>query len=199
MEELCLTNIHRRKTYTLSKFQSYLLYFFILSILGWLLETVYGYIVLGHFTKRGFFTGPICPIYGVGGLIFIKLLEKYNSNRNSSPIKLFADSIFIFTCLEYGIGYGLECLYHIKLWDYSSEFLNINGRVCLFYSVAWGVIALVFQYLLFPIIKKLTSKVKNKVNNRFAIIFAYLLAVVFLADATYTYISYGVGKIPYLF
>src|SRR5574344_1878075 len=98
MEKLDLTNIYKHKVYTLSRFQLYLLYFFILSFLVWLLETAYGYMVLGHFTKRGFFVGPICPIYGVGGLIFIQLLEKYNSNEYSSPIKLFTDSIFIFTC-----------------------------------------------------------------------------------------------------
>ena len=59
----------------LTKFQCYLTYFFIFSFVGWLMETIYSYFVLGHFANRGFLFGPVCPIYGFGGLILILFLE----------------------------------------------------------------------------------------------------------------------------
>ena len=54
-----------------NKLYMYILYFFIFAILGWCMETIYSFIVLGHFTNRGFLYGPICPIYGYGALILI--------------------------------------------------------------------------------------------------------------------------------
>ena len=58
-----------------------LLYFFIYSTLGWILETVYSYILLGHFENRGFLIGPLCHIYGFGMLIMIIWLSKYKNNK----------------------------------------------------------------------------------------------------------------------
>ena len=52
----------------LSKIQYVVLYFFIYAFVGWLMETLYSLLVLGHFTKRGFLFGPICPIYGFGAI-----------------------------------------------------------------------------------------------------------------------------------
>ncbi len=50
------------------KLQNIILYFFIYSFIGWCLETIYAFLVLGHFVNRGFLIGPICPIYGFGAV-----------------------------------------------------------------------------------------------------------------------------------
>ena len=31
---------------------------------------------------------------------------------------------------------------HVKWWDYSNAFLNINGRTCLYYAVCWGILSI---------------------------------------------------------
>ena len=36
---------------------------------------------------------------------------------------------------------GQEIVFHSVAWDYSDMPLNINGRVCLLYSVFWSFIA----------------------------------------------------------
>ena len=51
------------KRIKLSRLNTCILYFFIFAFIGWLLETFYSLYELGHFTKRGFLLGPICPIY----------------------------------------------------------------------------------------------------------------------------------------
>ena len=61
----------------LSNAQYIILYFFIYSFLGWVMETIYSLMVLGHFTKRGFLFGPICPIYGFGAILMILFISKY--------------------------------------------------------------------------------------------------------------------------
>lgn len=60
----------KQNTKKLSRFYTLFLYFLLFSFMGWLLETLYGIYELGHFTKRGFLYGPLCPIYGFRGITF---------------------------------------------------------------------------------------------------------------------------------
>ena len=71
------TQLQKYDSKKISKIQNLILYFFIFAFLGWVLETIYSFIVLGHFTKRGFLFGPLCPIYGFGAIIMILALNKY--------------------------------------------------------------------------------------------------------------------------
>ena len=65
----------------LNRVQICILYFFLFAFIGWLMETLYAIYNLGHFTKRGFLYGPICPIYGYGALMLILFLGKYRKNN----------------------------------------------------------------------------------------------------------------------
>ena len=57
-------------------------YFLIFSILGLILETVYGYLTMGKWeSRKGLIIGPFCPIYGVGAVIFILLLTRYQDSK----------------------------------------------------------------------------------------------------------------------
>ncbi|MCI8485784.1 MAG: putative ABC transporter permease, partial [Clostridia bacterium] len=69
-----------KSTHKLSKIYCLILYFFIFAFLGWILESLYSVYELGHFTKRGFLYGPICPIYGYGAIMLITFLNKYKNN-----------------------------------------------------------------------------------------------------------------------
>ena len=171
----------------LTKFQCYLTYFFIFSFVGWLLETIYSYFVLGYFANRGFLFGPLCPIYGFGGLILIIFLEDLKKH----PIQLFFVAIIVFSIFEYIIGYGLDALYNLWLWDYRNELLNINGRICLFYSIAWGVVALVFNYILFPIFKNFSTFLSSKISIKLQIFAIRLCTMIFIIDVLYSLIQYS--------
>ena len=171
----------------LTKFQCYLTYFFIFSFVGWLLETIYSYFVLGYFANRGFLFGPLCPIYGFGGLILIIFLEDLKKH----PIQLFFVAIIVFSIFEYIIGYGLDALYNLWLWDYRNELLNINGRICLFYSIAWGVVALVFNYILFPIFKNFLTFLSAKIPIKLQIFAIRLCTMIFIIDVLYSLIQYS--------
>ena len=141
-----------------SKINEYLLYFFVYAFLGWVLETVFSYFVLGYFDNRGFLIGPICPIYGFGMLILIMWLSRYKDNN----IKLFVISAIVLTFFEYVVGYALDAIFQLKWWDYTNDFFNINGRVCLSYALGWGIIAIIVIKYIHPFIVKLLKKIKNK-------------------------------------
>ena len=103
----------KQNTKKVTGFRYLLLYFLLYSFIGWLLETSYSFVVLGHFTKRGFLFGPLCPIYGWGAVILISILNKYKSNS----LKLFFYSAIIFSVFEYIAGFALDALFAARWWD----------------------------------------------------------------------------------
>lgn len=162
----------------LSKTYMYILYFFIFSFLGWSLETLYSFIVLGHFTNRGFLYGPICPIYGFGALILIIFLDKYKNNG----FKLFFSAAIICSIFEYIVSFILEALFKSHWWDYTNDFLNLNGRISIFYTFAWGFIAIIFVGHIYPFFKKKLNILLSKISYKIRIFTIYLLVFIWLID-----------------
>jgi uncharacterized membrane protein len=112
-----------------------------------LLETIYRSIVTRSIVFPGLLYGPYCPIYGVGALFLLVLLIPIKDN-----ILIFLPAAFIIiTLLEYVTGYLLEKLLNLRLWDYSSNFLNINGRISLKFSIYWTILAYFFIYFIHPV------------------------------------------------
>ncbi len=163
-----------------------LLYFLIYAIIGWLLETLYAVTTLGHFVKRGFLYGPLCPIYGWGAVILITCLKKYKTK----PIKLFIYSTIIFSVFEYVAGFALDALFCARWWDYTNDFMNLNGRISIFFSFAWGIIALIFMHIIHPFIEKITKKVINKIPIKLQTIVIHIAFIVLVADTILSSMKY---------
>ena len=64
--------------------------------------------------------------------------------------------------IEYFSSYIGEVLLHVKWWDYSGAWLNIQGRTCLFYAVSWGFLAIVLIRLVNPYVDKFINILKQK-------------------------------------
>ena len=54
--------------------------------------------------------------------------------------QMLLSSLFI-TAMEYVIGINFNTDYHI--WDYRGLWLNVDGQICLGYSLLWGLLGLV--------------------------------------------------------
>lgn len=184
MKQTNLEMIQKNKK--LSKFQLYLLYFFLFAFLGWLMETAYSVVMLGHFTKRGFLYGPLCPLYGYGALILIIFLGKYRKNS----FKLFIYSTVIFSVFEYITSYVLEVLFHSYWWDYTNDFFNLNGRISIFYSFAWGIIAIIFVGHLYPFVKKKTNSILAKVPYSIKVILLNTAFTFYVVDTLLSCVRY---------
>ena len=106
-----------------------LAYFIIYSVVGYIVETVYGIITKGVWESRqSFLYGPFCSIYGLGAVIMIVFLQYFNKNNNT----LFFGGFIIGSITEYIISFLGEKLFHVIWWDYSNMPLNLNGRICVF-------------------------------------------------------------------
>ena len=161
-----------------TKYSTYISYFFIFALLGWILETIYGFIVLGHFTKRGFLYGPICPIYGYSALILIVCFYKYKDH----PIKLFLYAALVCSFFEYFVSYVLEVLFHAYWWDYTYESLNLNGRICFGFTFAWGFIAILFIKYFYPLFKNKFDKLTSKIPQKIVYSTLSITTIIYLVD-----------------
>ncbi len=125
------------------------LLFIIYSVAGWLLEVIYCSIVSHRFINRGFLKGPLCPIYGVGGILVIFALKPLSGNI----VLLFIVAGIATSCLEYATSWVLEFLFATKWWDYSVNRFNVNGRVCLLNTIVFGIISVLVVRLMDPMLR----------------------------------------------
>lgn len=138
-------------------------YFIIYSILGFIIETLFGLAKYGTIeSRKSFIYGPFCAIYGLGAVCMILPLQFYKKKYNS----LFLSGCVLGSIIEYIVSFVGEKLLNVKWWDYSSVPLNLNGRICLLYSVFWGILALYLMISLNPKIDKLLDWIKSKISSK---------------------------------
>lgn len=127
-----------------------LLYFIIYSFFGWVLESIFKSILQRKLVNSGFLHGPFCPIYGFGAIIMLLFLNNFKDN----VFLLFIVAFVILSVWEYIVGVLLEKKFNTKYWDYSNNFFNIKGRVCLMNSTFWGILGVMFTLFIHPFVEK---------------------------------------------
>lgn len=160
----------------------YLILFYIFSFLGGILEISYSLIFRDKLVWGGFMYGMLRPIYGFGSLILYFIPKKLRKNT----IITFITSLIIGSVYEYLSSYFLELLFHKQWWNYNDFFLNINGRICLLNSLCWGMLGIIFYYILEPI----TKKIYIKINKKFLAFTLILLSIYYLIDITISFMKY---------
>lgn len=107
--------------------------FLICCVCGFIVETIWCLIRHGYIeSRKSLVYGPLSVAYGIGGVILTLALYKL---KNSSNIKIFITAFVVGTATEYICSLGQEIVFGSVAWDYSNVPLNINGRVCLLYSL----------------------------------------------------------------
>ena len=139
-----------------------------------ILHIVKFYIRNGSFdfvTKRGLIYGPISPIYGIGSVfIYIVFYLKKRPWYKTFILGCLFGGIF-----EYVMGYLQETIWGTISWDYSGKFLNIGGRTTVPFMIFWGILVLIFVYIIIPLLDKIYSKFKSKTINKIVIVLSILL------------------------
>lgn len=176
------TNIFQSHAATIIEFlpvQRLFLVFIMYSMIGWVCECIYVGVFIEHkFINRGFLKGPICPVYGCGGLAVVMLPQEIRD----SWIPLFICTMLMCSVIEYVTAWYLERTFHMKWWDYSNYKFNIKGRVCLLNSVLFGFMGLFVMHFVQPLIEFFISSL-NVIQTA---ILANAIGVVFIIDAVTT-------------
>ena len=128
----------------MSKFQIFLIVlylFFFGAVGGWVLELLFRRFFSGANPERkwlnpGFLFGPCLPLYGFGTvLLFIlseldhQLFGSFSGTFWYYPV-MFVVMALAMTLLEYIVGVVSFKGFHLRLWDYSKLWGNVQGIIC---------------------------------------------------------------------
>jgi len=145
----------------------------------------------GEFVNRGVLFGPWLPIYGIGGLILSVVLGRYEYK----PVRVFFISMLLSSVLEYLASWFLERTWGIRWWDYSNDFLNISGRICLWGSLMFGLSGWMLICYINPYMRLLYRKIwKTEGGRKLLQLFCLALILLFTADATFAADFPNMGK-----
>lgn len=82
----------------------------------------------------------------------------------------FVTSALLCAAIEFGAGLIFNA--DLQNWDYSNQFGNIMGQVCLQNTIAFGAAASIINWWVYPLLEKLLARVPNDIMN---IAFAFIL------------------------
>ena len=134
-------------------------FFYIYCFLGWIWESCYVSVKEKHLVNRGFMKGPLLPIYGSGAICILMVTIRVRDNY----ILMAVVGMVAATVLEYVTGAVMEALFKVRYWDYTGEFLSLNGYVCLKSTLCWGVMTFLVTYVIHPPIAQLVHGIRNNV------------------------------------
>ncbi|MBQ3413746.1 MAG: putative ABC transporter permease [Clostridia bacterium] len=125
-------------------------------------------------------------MYGLGACVMIIILQFFKKN----DFTLFFGGILVGSLTEYLVSLIGEWLFNTKWWDYSGFPLNINGRVCLLYSIFWGILAFFLLKYINPLIDKFFIFIKQKFNLN--LLKTLLLGIVIFMALDYIISSFAI-------
>ena len=132
----------------------YLWYGIFYSFLGWCLERLFAALTRArHRLRRCFVVLPLCPVYGLA------MLAVLLSGAEALPgaWEQFLLGAFAATAVEYAVHWGYERAFGVRFWDYSATKCDVNGRICLPFTLCWGLLAMLAVRLVQPQLARLAA------------------------------------------
>ena len=162
--------------------------FFIASLLGDLIETVFCRITMDEWMSRSSLVwGPFSIVWGFGAVLLTALLYRY---RERSDGYLFLIGTLVGGAYEYFCSVGSELVFGSVFWDYSHIPFNLGGRINLLYCFFWGIATVLWLKYCYPFLSRWIEKLPlrpGKILTWIMVIFMVVnMAVSALALARFT-------------
>ncbi len=151
-----------------------LLICYIGSFVGVLIEMVWCLLWEGRIESRaGLVFGPFNLLYGVGAVAITFALYRV---RNHGRWLSFVGGFLVGSAVEYICSLVQELCFGSRSWDYTNLPFNVDGRICLIYSVFWGLLGVAWVKWIYPVLAKLILKVPNRIGRVLTwVIFAFFV------------------------
>ena len=129
------------------------------SVSGFILEGLWCILRKGAWESHSATVwGPFCIIYGFGA-VAVYLISTALKRKNL-PLQFALFSV-AGALVEYFGSLFQEIVFGSTSWDYSSHFLNIDGRVSLQMTLIWGILGITFVRFAFPSLVRLLGKMEG--------------------------------------
>ena len=73
--------------------------------------------------------------------------------------------------MEYAVHWAYEVFLGVEFWDYSRVPGNLQGRVCLPFTLAWGVLTAITVWFVHPLVSSLAAKIPAAATFGFLLLF----------------------------
>ncbi len=156
-------------------------YFIIYSFIGWIMESTFKSLLFNKVINSGFLNGPFIPIYGVGAITVIYFFTPFSNNT----LLLFGLGFFYMTLIEFIVGYLMEKIFNTSWWDYTGNFMNIGGKICLENSIYWGLLSVFLLRVMHPFFGQMIASIPKFIGEKVLIGFV----IYFIIDYTFTLIE----------
>lgn len=147
--------------------------FFTFCCIGWAWEVVLHLVQHHEIVNRGTMYGPWLPIYGVGGVVCILLLDRIKGNLPKTILMIMLTA----GVLEFFASWGLDFFLNASYWNYDDMAGNINGRICLAGLIAFAIGGSLAIYFVGPNIRLQLRRMSPRVRNSICIALCLLFAV----------------------
>lgn len=195
-----LSRIMKKKT-CISRILQYHFIGYTIAIGGWLWEVLLFLVKEHKFVNRGFLYGPWLPVYGSGAVI-LSILYHFAEHKKAScktgavfnkmpePIRIFLLCMLGGSIIELAIGWFLLHVFHQRYWDYTGNLGSVNGYICLYSALGFGLFGLLWiKWLSAPLIR-----VWKKLPFSIQFLIAGLLNVAFVTDVIFSLMRPNSGK-----
>ncbi len=134
--------------------------FIIYSFLGFLLEVVFARLTGGRAERKNLLLLPICPVYGLGACAILWLTPM----AQGRPLLLLILGMGAATAVEYATAAWYEQALGVSFWDYTGLPGSIRGRICLPFSLVWGLLAVLLMRWVHPALAPLMAQIPGPVT-----------------------------------
>ena len=132
--------------------------FVIGSVFGFFAEMFYALVYTRTLEiRQGLIYGPFIQISGMGAVAYYILISNIQE-----PKKAFFAGVIMGSSLEYLCSFFQEIFFGTISWDYSDLFMNLNGRTSLIYAVYWGIIAVAYLKIVYPVFQRMEPMIDKK-------------------------------------
>lgn len=150
--------------------------FFIGAFLGDITETIFCLITTGRLMSRSSVVyGPFSIVWGLGCSFLTLFLYRY---RDKNDRYIFLAGTLLGGAYEYICSVFTELVFGTVFWDYSGFAFNLGGRINLLYCFFWGIAAVVWLKIIYP----LMSRWIEKIPKRFGTVFFNIMIIFMLIN-----------------
>lgn len=137
--------------------------FFIGAFLGDIVETIFCRVTAGVWMSRSSLVwGPFSIVWGLALALATALLHK---DRDKPDRYIFFVGTFLGGAYEYVCSVFTEIVFGKVFWDYSAIPFNLGGRINLLYCFFWGIAAVVWIKVMFPLMNAVIKKLLERTGR----------------------------------
>lgn len=159
--------------------------FFIGAFLGDITETIFCRITAEKWMSRSSVVyGQFSIVWGLGCAFLTAFLYKY---KDKSDRWIFLYGTVLGGAYEYICSVFTELVFGTVFWDYSKIPFNLGGRINLLYCFFWGIAAVVWLKILYPVFSGWIEKLPKKAGK----ILSWTAIVLMAADMVVSAMALG--------